>query len=271
MVESSSLDLLAIAVGNTRTRIGLFRAGHLHDPSSVPNDPIDAIVERAAQQASLEPDAPIVMASVNDRTADEIEAALSRKLAREVMRFGRDLGFPVTHSLADGSTIGQDRLLCAIGAYAQAAQACIVIDAGTAITVDFVDGQGVFHGGAIAPGVTMMLRALHEHTAALPEVAFDAPPPSDGGPFGQSTRDAMLRGAVAAARGLASELCQSYAESYGAYPQIIATGGDATALFDGGGLVEHIVPDLQLIGIHAACRKLLLEDAEDDAPRPAEG
>src|SRR6185369_116946 len=118
-------------------------------------------------------EATAVIASVNGPGTEQIESALRQKHIR-TMRFGRDLQIPILHTLDEGGagSVGQDRLLDALGAYARSTQACIVIDAGTAITVDFVDGQGVFHGGAIAPGVQMMLRALHEQTAALPLVTL---------------------------------------------------------------------------------------------------
>jgi pantothenate kinase type III len=102
-----------------------------------------------------------------------------------------------------------------------------------------------------------MLRSLHEHTAALPDVQL-ARPASIGAaiddPFGRNTAEAMLNGAFFGVRGLVRALAERYAEAYQAYPQIVATGGDAELLFEGDDLVEHIVPDLALRGIVAACR-----------------
>jgi hypothetical protein len=78
----------------------------------------------------------------------------------------------------------------------------------------------------------------------------------------------MLLGVQSAAVGMARVLIDRYAEFYGAYPQIIATGGDARALFEGDELVEHIVPELTLLGIEAACRiqlgRLDGEEADDE-------
>ena len=93
-----------------------------------------------------------------------------------------------------------------------------------------MDGQGTFHGGAIAPGARMQLRALHEGTAALPEVALAAP---DDDAFGRSTSQAMLHGVYHGVRGLVWKLVERYAEAYGAFPQVVATGGDAELLFRG--------------------------------------
>lgn len=238
---------LGVCVGNTRTRYGAFNGGELTDSASIDNT--DGAL--APTLGELAKEGPVVIASVNDAVADRLAASLDA--ASEVFRVGRDIPIPLTHSLEDGATLGQDRALCALGAFARLGQACIVIDAGTAVTVDFVDGRGVFHGGAIAPGLNLMLRALHEHTAALPLLRYE--PPGPGSPLiGKDTVGAMRRGVAAAVVGMAHHLIDRYAEYYEAYPRIIATGGDAPALFGDDTLVETIVPDLQLLGLAAACR-----------------
>ena len=250
-------NLIAVGVGNSRLRYGRFEGASLHEPRSAPIDEIDEAAERIADLA--EAGTPVVLASVNAPGADRLEAALDAHPGVRTYRIGRDLSIEMAHALEDPSTVGHDRLLCALGAYHQCEQACVVIDAGTAVTVDFVDGQGVFHGGAIAPGARMMLDALHERTSALPRVEF-TPLPADRPPFGKSTPDAILRGVHGAIVGLAHHLIEKYAEHYDAYPQIVATGGDAAALFEGDPLIEHLVPDLQLIGIRAACARALGDD-----------
>ncbi|MEX2217852.1 MAG: type III pantothenate kinase [Phycisphaerales bacterium] len=255
---ASEFDLVAVSVGNTRTRLGVFRGAVLEESEAVANAEPGALAGAAsAMLAKAGEGTPVLVASVNDPVADGLVAALRGSgAASEVHRFGRELEVPITTALRAGAekTVGQDRLLNALGAYARANQACVVIDAGTAITVDFVDGEGTFQGGAIAPGLNTMLAALHEHTAALPSLRFESPRELATGaePFGKDTREAMLIGVRAAARGCARELVERYAEFFGAYPQVVATGGDARTLFEGDDVVEHIVPDLTLLGMQAA-------------------
>jgi type III pantothenate kinase len=274
-------SLVLVSVGNTRTRfapvLGEGPQARLEPSQVLVNDDPAAIAAAIAAEiekletADHEPAA--VIASVNHPAAEQVEAAL-RDAGVKVLRFGRDLEIPALHTLDDASTVGQDRLLDALGAYARSTQACIVIDAGTAVTVDFVDGQGVFHGGAIAPGVHMMLRALHEQTAALPLVTLTremlppAPaidiededsnivtaPPAP--PFGKDTAHAIAYGVASAVRGLVHELIDRYAEFYKAYPRVVATGGDAPLLFESDPLIEAIVPDLTLIGMLEAIQRL---------------
>ena len=261
-------SLIAVSVGNTRTRIGLFAdAGIIEPAKALPNTDLAAITAAIREGA----EAPVVMASVNEPVAAAIEAQYAKAglgEAGQIARFGRDIEIPIANALDDDSTVGQDRLLNALGAFSRASQAIVVVDCGTAMTVDFVDGQGAFQGGAIGPGLNMMLRALHEQTAALPQLAFEASPAVHSEAeanfaFGKDTRRAMLLGVQSAAQGMVRVLVERYATAYGGYPQVVATGGDARALFEGPGgdeVVEHIVPDLTLLGIEAAVKRIAEEE-----------
>lgn len=258
---------LALTVGNTRTRVGLFEQGELRESASFANtDPVP-IIEACRAHASERHGLQAVIASVHQEMSTAIAVKLRGVLDESVLWIGRDIPIPLTHTLDDASTLGQDRALCALAAFARAKQACVVVDAGTAITVNFIDGEGVFHGGVIAPGLEMMLASLHEHTSALPKLSFTPPTP---GPFGKDTRHAMLLGVQAAAKGLVRHQVEAFAEFYEAYPQVVATGGDAQTLFADDDLVEHIVPDLQLMGIaECVARSLAGDDDDDDAVEDA--
>lgn len=269
-----SLRLIAIETGNTRTRLGRFDGRTLEETIAIPNDRVDEITSVAARWwGDMLPgeDRAIVASSVNDRVADEIQRRLESSLSIGVYRIGDDLPVPIGEDLDPETLTGQDRLLAAAAAWDVLKQACVVIDAGTAVTVDFVDGQGTFHGGAIAPGARMQLKALHEHTAALPAIEFDRPDPES--PFGRNTRQAMLHGVYDGIRGLAWRLVERYAEKYGAFPLVVATGGDADLLFGEDELVNRIVPDLTLQGIAAAARLALSDEDEpgDEPGHPASG
>lgn len=252
--------MIAVAVGNTRTRVGRFDGKDLREPVSIANAAQDDVVKAVMDAAEAVHDPLIVVSSVNESVAKALCDRL--KGAGQVARLGEDLGLPLHHTLDDATTLGQDRALNAIGAFARAGQACVIVDAGTAITVDFIDGVGTFHGGMIAPGLNMMLRALHEQTAALPKIEL-ADPGIERGVYGKDTAHAMLLGVMTSARGLVHAAIDKYAEAYGAYPQVIATGGDAALLFEHDDYVEHIVPDLQLIGIREAFVKAMQDESAE--------
>ena len=276
---SSLPRLIAINVGNTRSHIGLFEAGRVERSERFLNTDLAAIMQyltgmwnpagsgRAGRTAAADGGGAgpaILVASVNEPMAMKLTSAIKDQLQAEVYRVGDDVPVPIGQQLDPETMTGVDRLLNAAAAYDILKQACVVVDAGTALTVDFVDGQGTFHGGAIAPGASLQLKSLHQYTAALPELTFHAP---DTDAFGRSTAQAMYHGVFHGIRGMVQRLVEQYAEAYGAFPMVVATGGDAQTLFGEEPLVDRIVPDLTLLGIEVAAKYALQEgpaEAADD-------
>jgi type III pantothenate kinase len=130
-------------------------------------------------------------------------------------------------------------------AYEQLGKACIVVDAGTALTISCCNDKGEFLGGAIAPGASMMLDALHDRTAKLPRADLSLP----HGVFGRDTADAIRHGVFHGIRGMVKEIIENFATELGTWPEAVATGGDAAKLFDGWEVIHAISPDLTLYGI----------------------
>ena len=255
-----SVNIIATSVGNTRTQLAAFVDESITNIQRVDNDAPDqlhaVLLELNALMEDVE-DPAVLIASVNDEVADAVEKRVNSVVHYPVIRIERDLNVPVGRRLDPESIVGDDRLLNAAAAFDRTKQACIVVDAGTAITVDFVDGEGTFHGGAILPGAQMMLDSMHQGTDQLPELEFV--PPAE--PIGHNTIQAMLSGVFHGIRGAIRGLAEAYAMKYGAYPTIIATGGDAEVLFKDDEFVEQIVPEISLLGLAIARRFQLAEMA----------
>ncbi len=256
--------LLVVSVGHTNATASLTRGATLDKPRRFPLDDLgavaDGLVEMAGELAAEgADDAAVVFSWTNRAACDTLASALAGRTELRTFRLMEDLTIPIRHALQDEAVAktGQDRLLNALAAFDAAKQAVVVVDAGTAITVDFIDGKGVFQGGAIAPGAGAGLRALHSMTTSLPELKAEQP---DDEPFGRDTRQAMLQGMKYGAQGLVRRLVERYAEAYDAYPMVVATGGDAGLLFDDDELVDRVVPHLTLRGIALACVHELGED-----------
>ena len=248
--SDSNVAVVALCVGNTRTRVAWLAGGEVHDPQSIENADTAGIAASAKQLKARYSGKAFVIATVQKAVAEMIETLLTPE--GDVYLVGRDLQIPISHTLDDASTVGQDRLLDALGAYSKLKEACVVVDAGTAVTIDFVDGEGTFHGGIIAPGVRMMLTSMHQYTSALPELAYEAPKP-ERGPFGKDTAHAMRLGVTNALIGLVRSTVEKYAEHYQAFPPVIATGGDG-GLLESDPILDRIVPDLQMLGVAEVCR-----------------
>jgi len=151
--------------------------------------------------------------------------------------------------------VGQDRLYAAAGACALYARDCIVVDAGTALTVDalrVVQGRGSFLGGAIAPGPELAAAALHGGTARLPRVELRPGAPA----LGTVTEDAVRGGVVVGFRGAAGLLVERLAAEAGlGSAPVVLTGGAREYLLVPGPFTDralHVVPELVHRGLLAA-------------------
>jgi type III pantothenate kinase len=255
-----SQNILAISIGNTNIQAGVYIDGQLSETLIVRVGDVQTrqvTLQQAWDRIKDLTGAAVVVASVNPPAASGVVGWASEALKTQVYRTEIDLEIPVGRQLDDDTIVGEDRLLAAAAAYAVLKQAVVVVDVGTAITVDFVDGAGTFHGGAIAPGARMMLKALKSGTAQLPDVELAKP----AEPIGHNTADAMLSGVFYGIRGMVRELVEQYAETAGSFPMVVATGGDAKLLFEDFDLVDRIVPELVLQGILVTAKVALDEDA----------
>jgi type III pantothenate kinase len=245
------INLLVLNVGNSRLAMAPFVAGEIGAVTRIPHDQRDQWerhLRPAWEQIRLRDNAAIVAAGVNPAMEQALEDVVQAVAKRRVVWVGKDLDLPIPVKTEQPEQTGIDRILNIAAAYEQLGDACVVVDAGTAITVDLCNDAGVFLGGAILPGAQMMLNALHEKTAKLPQVEMGVP----SEPIGRSTREAMLHGVYHGIRGAVKELAENYATELGRWPDMIATGGDAAKLFADWELVHAISPDLTLYGIALA-------------------
>jgi len=245
------IHLLAINVGNTRLALGTFVAGELRHVSRISlehrSDWKEAIRQAWAPIADRE-GAAVAGATVNPPLIEAIEHAVQEATGQAVQWVGRGLDVPIKNRSDKPEQTGIDRLLNVAAAFEQLQHACIVVDAGTALTVSCCNDAGEFLGGAIAPGANLMLDSLHDRTAALPRVSLAAPSAA----IGADTEQAIRHGVYHSLRGLVKETAENIATELGRWPEIIATGGDAAALFEGWELIHAISPDLTLYGIALA-------------------
>ena len=245
------INLLVLNAGNSRLAIGVFEAGELTHTLRLPHaerNEWPAKIAEAWEKIKDSDEAAIVGASVNPGVLEPLEHVVKQTTGQRIAWVGRDIDLPMKVLTKEPRETGVDRVLNVAAAYEQMEKACVVVDAGTAITIDLCNDAGEFLGGAIAPGVTAMLDALHEKTAKLPKVEFEIP----ADPVGRDTAGAIRSGIYHGIRGMVKELVESYATKLGTWPDLIATGGDAAKLFEGWELVHAISPNLTLYGIALA-------------------
>jgi type III pantothenate kinase len=214
--------ILAVDIGNSRAKFGLFRGTRLVK-----------VFDRLP--ARLPPLSQVAVSSVNPPALRKLRPRLRR--LGPVRIAGKDLPIPL-QNLSRGT--GADRLLGAYAAWLRAKGPVVVIDVGTAITLNVVDAKGRFLGGAIFTGPRLALKALAESTALLPEIT-----PSSEANIGKDTRSAIRAGAALAYGGFLLEGLSAAAKALGRRPRLFVTGGD-------GSLLGRTHPHLVLEGLAAA-------------------
>ena len=166
----------------------------------------------------------------------------------DVQRLTPDMPLPIRLNYKTPETLGADRVAGACGAVGMhPGEACLVIDAGTCITVDFVDAAGVYHGGAIMPGLRMNLQALHTFTAKLPLIDIEGV--GKAPVLGRSTEESIVAGTLGATLLALAGYVALYKEKAPGL-RVLLTGGDAERLMASGATGWEHVPQLTLKGLN---------------------
>jgi type III pantothenate kinase len=211
---------LTIDQGNSRTKVALFNDQGRIVKSFIYKSFAASDIERLFDLYPITDS--IISSVVNIEPA--VVNALNR-LSKHFVLFDHFTPVPVRNGYSSPETLGQDRLAAAVGAaFLCPKQNILIIDAGSAITYDFVSDENEFVGGNIAPGIKMRLTMLNRMTKKLPLVDVDE---NELIPlFGKTTRDAIAAGVV---RGIVYEV-KGYVRSLNAQINqltVILTGGNA--------------------------------------------
>jgi type III pantothenate kinase len=202
----------------------------------------------------------VVVGSVVPTLLDRVLSSVRDELHTDARFVGRDLRLPMSLALEHPERVGVDRVCAAAAAYERYARACAVASFGTATTIDCVNDEGVFLGGAILPGLQMQARALHEGTAQLPLAHVEAPRATYGG----TTEEAIQVGVACGAVGALREIVERYATDLKRWPQLVLTGGSSSMIADMCDFADAVIPDLCIRGIALAHRRHFASMASDE-------
>ena len=230
--------ILVLDCGNSRLKWGLAGPHGWVSQGNVANQEIGTLALRDWQ--NLPRPARVVGVNVaGEATRVRVEAQLVRwRLTPEWLIAGEAAG-GVYNRYARPSQLGADRWTALIAARRRVADelfpsSCVVVNAGTAITVDALDSEGVFRGGIILPGLQLMLHALAENTAAL------RMPPGRYHDFPINTADALASGAMQAVCG-AIEQMRRRLDAEGPLPKAFLSGGAAADI------APHLTPPVEVV------------------------
>jgi type III pantothenate kinase len=249
--------LLAIDVGNTNIVLGVFDGASL-----VESWRLQTLRERTSDELGLLVDGlfsrsriervqirGIVLGSVVPPLTPTIVAMAERYFGVKALIVdpAANSGMPILYE--NPWEVGADRIVNSVAAFERfgrdAQRPLIVVDFGTATTLDAVSAKGEYLGGAICPGVQISADALFQRAARLPRIDVRKPPRI----VGQTTIGAMQSGLFYGYVGMVEGLVRRMTDELGGDALCVATGGLAPVIAPETPLIAHVDPDLTLQGL----------------------
>jgi type III pantothenate kinase len=252
--------LLAIDVGNTNIVLGVFDGATL-----IESWRLQTVRERTADELGLLVDGlfahsriervkirGVILGSVVPPLTGTMRHMAERYfgVTAMIVEPGVNTGMPILYK--NPSEVGADRIVNAVAAYekfgktaAGSGRPLIIVDFGTATTLDAVSAKGEYLGGAICPGVQISADALFQRAARLPRIDVRKP----ASVVGQTTVGAMESGLFYGYVGMVEGLVRRMSDELGGNALCVATGGLADVIAPETSLIEHVDPDLTLDGL----------------------
>lgn len=209
--------LLAIDAGNTRIKWGIYEGDRVSG-GAVEHDGLAQIFAGPVPKRIIASNVAGAHIEALLREQCAISGAALHVITSQASQCG------VASNYRNPGQLGTDRWAALIGARRLGKRAMLVVMAGTATTIDALTAEGVFLGGLIVPGVTLMRAALNRNTAQLGLEAgrFET--------FPKSTPDAIMSGAIQASAGAVERIYEALCEETQGVPEVILSGGAAPEL-----------------------------------------
>ena len=245
--------LLAIDIGNTNVTFGAFEGEHIKATWRVstaihrmPDEYANlmlSLMERQGVKAAQIDD--VVICSVVPPLLLIFEEVCKKYLKKNPLVVEAGVKTGVRIDMDNPREVGPDRIVNAVAAHHLYGGPVIVIDMGTATTMDVVAKGGKYIGGAIAPGIAISTEALFTRTAVLPRIELSLPKKA----IGRNTVAAMQSGIVFGYIGLIEGLITRIQAELDEKAKVVAAGGFATLMARATDLIDEVNPDLTLIGL----------------------
>ena len=246
--------LLAIDAGNTNVVFALLKGDKIFSEWRLVTNPkatrasLRKAITRGLRKASVKPDGLVggILGSVVPSLNGPFKAAFRQASGQRLRVVGeRGLRLPIANRLLKPKQAGADRLLNALAGRVFYGAPLIVVDFGTATTLDVVGRDGAYLGGVICPGPNLSAKALNLYTAKLPRVSLARV----GTALGRSTEHAMRSGLYFGHMGAIEALIARLRSELGGKVPSVATGGWSGLFFGQTKALDHHRPDLTLQGL----------------------
>ncbi|MCD6378890.1 type III pantothenate kinase [bacterium] len=235
-------SVLAMDMGNSGLKAVLFENGKIEKRWRFKFDKGFKYVSEVLKESSPRG---IVLCSVVPEWTTSFLDKIEHELYERVLYVDSDVNFPFPILLSNPGEVGTDRLCAVCGVVELGIKEAIIVDVGTAITVDVLSLMG-YEGGTIFPGVEMILNSLHRETAVLPDLKKLS---GSGTVPGKSTKGAIESGTFWGVLGAIEILIRKSIETLSPSAQIFLTGGGAQDISSQLQVSFKIDPDLVFKGL----------------------
>jgi type III pantothenate kinase len=241
--------LLAADIGNTNVTLGVFAGGTLQQEWRIASRPFRTSDEYAAillnllRESAFRPER-MILGSVVPPLEVEWEK-VAKNLDIPVRTIRPEQPFLLPLNIDHPQEAGIDRIIDSWAALQKYSPPLLVIDFGTATTLDVVGPEGDYQGGVILPGIELGAEALFRGTALLPQVAIRKPPSVIGRNTVDCIRSGLYYGWLEMTQGLVDRIRREFEQPL----TVIATGGLAAVFAGDAAFADHIEPQLTLEGL----------------------
>ena len=244
--------LLVLDVGNTNTVMGIYDGDRLMNRWRLTSrkqtaDEVGFMIQGLLSASSIKKEniEAAVFASVVPSLDEMFLEGLASYVGTKCVKVTSDLDIGLEIRMKNPAGIGADRLVNAVAGTAKYGSPLVVVDLGTAVTLDVIAPDGAYLGGAIAPGMEIGMESLFSRTAKLPQISLEAP----GRYIGGDTTEAIQSGIVYGTAGLVDSLIRGIFTELGSKCRVVATGGHAPVIAGLSEFVTDLDPWLTLDGL----------------------
>ncbi len=246
--------LLAIDIGNTLTKFGVFNADKLIKKFTIltiRSNSADNLSNQLASNLSFPINTAIISSVVPE--LQESYKQLIKQLSGNLPTFvTHNFGFEIVYE--NPETLGIDRAIAAFAASEKYGKPCVVCDFGTATTIDVVDSDGKFIGGIIVSGIGLLADSLASRTSKLPKIELKKPEKVIGNSTVSAIQSGIYFGYISLVEGIIEKIFAESGERF----NVVATGGYAKLISDGTDKINILDENLLLEGLQMIHLKLNL-------------
>ena len=255
--------LLAIDIGNTNIVIGGIRGDQIVFEARIATDRVKTSDQYGVEimnilalfQTKPEDIKDCIITSVVPPVFHSVRTGLLKAIRKEPIVVGPGIKTGLNIQMDTPSQVGSDRIVIAVAALAEYEAPLVLLDLGTATTIDVVGRGNTYQGGCIIPGVRISMDALTSRTAQLPGISLDKPKRV----IGKNTVDCMRSGIMYGTAAMLDGMLERVEEELGEPTTVVATGGMAQFIAPLCHREIHLEKDLLLKGLNIIYKKNVQE------------